>query len=311
MSSWPDLAALELLVGIDDHGGLGAAARAAGIAQPNATRALNRLERQLGTRLVRRGRTGSVLTPEGTVVAHWAREVLSDTRQLLDAAAALSVEHHPGLVVAASMTVAEHLIPRWLGEFRAIHDDVQIRLQVHNSMQVCDIAAAGGCDVGFVEGPGVPAGLHSVEVARDELVVVVPPDHRWARRRRPVTVAELAATPLVVREEGSGTRRTLDLALQEYDRPAPLLELGSGASVRTSVLGGVGPAVLSTLAVAEDVTAGQLRVIGVDGLDLSRVLRAVWRPPRALSGPAGELVRMVVRNRRARPLGGIGSPTRP
>lgn len=299
MPSWPDLAALELLVGIDDHGGLGAAARAAGVAQPNATRSLNRLEKRLGTQLVRRGRTGSVLTPEGTVVAHWAREVLADTQRLLDAAAALSAEQHPELVVGASMTVAEHLIPRWLGAFRSVRDDVQIQLQVHNSMQVCDTVAAGGCDVGFVEGPGAPAGLHSVEVARDELVVVVSPDHRWARRRRPLTIAELAATPLVVREEGSGTRRTLDLALQEYPRPAPLLELGSGAAVRTSVLGGVGPAVLSTLAVAELVATGQLRIVDVEGLDLSRVLRAVWRPPRALAGPAGELVRMVVRNRRS------------
>ncbi|MGC5162527.1 LysR family transcriptional regulator [Rhodococcus sp. DT1] len=297
MTDWPDLAALDLLVGIDDHGGLGAAARKAGIAQPNATRMLRRLEKQLGAVLVRRGRTGSVLTPEGTVVAHWAREVLADTARMLDAAASLRVDHPPELVVAASMTVAEHLIPRWLGEFRAIRSDVQIQLHVHNSVQVCDAAAAGECDVGFVEGPSVPRGLYSVPVARDRLVVVVPPDHPWARRRRPLTVAELASTPLVVREVGSGTRRTLDLALEEYARPAPLLELGSSATVRTSVLGGAGPAVLSTLAVAEDLESGKLRAVDVEGLDLSRVLRAVWRPPRALAGPAGELVRMITRPR--------------
>lgn len=110
-------------------------------------------------------------------------------------------------------------------------------------------------------------------------------------------MAELAATPLVVREEGSGTRRTLDLALQEYDRAAPLLELGSGAAVRTSVLGGTGPAVLSTLAVEEYLESGRLVAVAVDGLDLQRVLRAVWRPPRALSGPAGELVRLITRTR--------------
>ncbi|MGV9746783.1 LysR family transcriptional regulator [Rhodococcus zopfii] len=297
MTDWPDLAALELLVGVDDHGSLGAAARAADIAQPNASRSLRRLERQLGAGLVRRGRAGSSLTPEGTVVAHWAREALADVRGLLDAAGALRVERQAELTVAASMTVAEHLIPRWLGRFRAVRDDVQIQLQVHNSMQVCDAVADGRVHVGFVEGPTVPDGLHSVEVARDRLVVVVAPEHPWVRRRRPVTVAELAATPLVVREQGSGTRRTLDLALEEYDRPAPLLELGSGAAVRTSVLSGVGPAVLSTLAVADHLTSGELRSIDVEGLDLARTLRAVWRPPRALAGPAGELVRMIVRTR--------------
>ncbi len=64
MTEWPDLAALQLLVGIDDLGGLGASARAAGVAQPNATRSVRRLEKQLGAVLVRRGRSGSVLTPE-------------------------------------------------------------------------------------------------------------------------------------------------------------------------------------------------------------------------------------------------------
>ncbi|MBC2588629.1 LysR family transcriptional regulator [Rhodococcus aetherivorans] len=292
---WPDLAALELLVGIDDHGGLGAAARAAGVAQPNASRAVRRLEKQLGTVLVRRGRAGSALTPEGTVVAHWARQTLADARRLLDAAAALSADRQAELTVAASMTVAEHLIPRWLGRFRGLRDDVQIQLQVHNSRQVCDAVAEGRCHVGFVEAPTVPPGLHSTPVARDRLVVVVTPAHPWARRRRPLTVAELAATPLVVREEGSGTRHTLDLALREFARPSPLLELGSGAAVRTAALGGVGPAVLSTLAVADHLASGELRTVEVEGLDLARTLRAVWHPPRKLAGPAGDLVRMIVR----------------
>ena len=98
---------------------------------------------------------------------------------------------------------------------------------------------------------------------------------------------------LLVREPGSGTRTTLDLALHEYERGAPLLELGSSAAIRTSVLGGVGPAVLSTLAVEDQVKQGELRVVAVEGLELDRSLRAVWRPPRQLEGPAGDLMKVV------------------
>ena len=112
-------------------------------------------------------------------------------------------------------------------------------------------------------------------------------------------MAGLAATPLLTREPGSGTRRTLDVALQDFDRPPPLLELGSGAAIRTSVIGGVGPAVLSTLAIADDVDSGELRVVEVEGLNLERTLRAVWRPPRKLRGPAGELLKLVLRVSRA------------
>ncbi|MDV3130327.1 LysR family transcriptional regulator [Mycobacterium sp. 21AC1] len=291
----PDLSTLALLVGIDDRGSLGAASRAMGMAQPNATRAIRQLERRFGMTLLDRTPRGSTLTAQGTVIVHWAREVLADVDRLLDAATALRVEHEAQLTIASSMTIAEHLLPVWLGDFRRRHPDVHVQLQVLNSMQVFDHVTDRSCDLGFVEGPSAPEHLNRIAIEHDRLVVVVHPSHPWARRRRPLTIAELAATPLLAREPGSGTRRTVDLALQEYQRPAPLLELGSSAAIRTSVLSGVGPGVLSTLAIEDSVTAGELRVIDVDGLDLRRTLHAVWSGPKTLSGPAGEMLKLVLR----------------
>ena len=69
----------------------------------------------------------------------------------------------------------------------------------------------GSADLGFVEGPGRPKGLRSRVIGHDTLVVVVRPDHPWARRHQPLSPAELAATALVSREEGSGTRDPLTL----------------------------------------------------------------------------------------------------
>lgn len=294
----PSFDDLELLVGIDDHGSLSAAARVVGMSQPNVSRAMSKLERQLSLPLILRSTSGSVLTAEGTVVAHWARRVLADVAKLRDVAAGLRVDRSAELTVAASMTVAEHLMPLWLGSFRYLHQDMTIHLQVYNSVQVCERVGNGACDVGFIESPTVARGLHSAAVARDRLVVVVDTGHRWARMRRALSVAELASTPLIVREPGSGTRTTLELAMRDYPMVSPLIELGSASAIRTSVLNGVGPAVLSTLAVVEQVKSGDLRVVDVDGLDLRRSLRAVWRPPRQLHGPAGELVRHVRRERR-------------
>lgn len=266
------------------------------MAQPNGSRAIKQLERQLGMPLLDRRTTGSTLTPQGTVVVHWARRLLDEAHRLLDVADGLRAERSAELTIGASMTVAEHLLPGWLGRFRGLDADVTIHLQVLNSTQVFERLESGACDVGFVESPTLPRSLHSVTVARDELVVVVHPGHPWTRRRKPITVAELAQTPLVVREPGSGTRTTLDVALQDLPRTPPLLELGSAAAIRTSIIAGVGPAVMSTLAVADQVAAGELKVVDVDGLVLERSLRAVWRGPRQLSGPAGDLVRMVRRS---------------
>ena len=199
------------------------------------------------------------------------------------------------------MTVAEYLVPFWLGEFRRKHPDVQVNLGVHNSSEVFGRLNADDAQIGFVESPSIPRSLYSVIVARDRLVVVVDPGHPWARRRKPLRAAELAATPLIVREPGSGTRTTLDTMLSGHELAPPLLELGSNSAVKISVTAGVAPAVLSTLAVDSAVRSGTLCEVPVDDLDLSRQLRAVWRAPRRLASPASDLVNIARRAATATP----------
>lgn len=266
--------------------------------QPNASRAIKTLERRLSLPLIERGPNGSCLTAQGTVIAHWARVVLADADKLLSIAAGLSTDRSAELTIAASMTVAEQLMPLWLAEFRHLHPAVTVHLQAHNSTQVLQQVRSGGCDVGFIESPTVGPGLHGAEIARDRLVIVVSGDHPWARRRTPLSIEELAATPLLAREPGSGTRTSFEMALQGYHVAPPLLELGSASAIRTSVLNGVGPAVLSTLAVADQVATGQLHVVDVDALHIERSLRAVWRGSRQLDGPAADLLKLIRRERR-------------
>jgi DNA-binding transcriptional LysR family regulator len=141
---------------------------------------------------------------------------------------------------------------------------------------------SGDAVLGFVEGPTLATGLQGRVVARDRLVVIVPPDHPWARRRRPLTAAELAATRLVSREPASGTRAALEHALRAYaPLAAPLLELSTASGVRSAVAAGAGPAVLSNLAIREDIAAHRIVEIPVSGARLDRSLRAVWPAPPA------------------------------
>jgi DNA-binding transcriptional LysR family regulator len=118
-------------------------------------------------------------------------------------------------------------------------------------------------------------------MAHDELVVIVPPDHKWARRSRALSASELAQAPLVTREVGSGTRDSLTTALhqavgEEMHQPPPALVLSSAAAVRAAVLAGAGPAVISRLAVADDLAVGRLRAVTVPELNLRRELQAIW-----------------------------------
>lgn len=290
---WPDLASLELLLLVAERGSLGKAARLHGITQASASRRLDTLERELGVPLLHRSTSGSRLTPQGQVVVDWARAALAASNDLLVGVRALRQHRDSSLKVAASMTIAEYLMPGWLVALRGALPSVEVGLRVVNSEVVCQLVSDREIDVGFIESPSVPPGLTTQRVAQDRLVIVVAPQHGWARRREPIRVAELAATPLVMREPGSGTRYTLERALAGQEVVAsPALELSSNAAVKVAVETGVAPAVLSALAVAAELREGRLVEVPVSDLDLRRPLRAVWRGHTRLTEPAARLIRL-------------------
>nr|WP_258053054.1 LysR substrate-binding domain-containing protein [Streptomyces sp. Ru73] len=292
---------LRLLVLVAELGSLGRAAERLRIAQPSASRRLSTLERALGLVLVDRTRRGSRLTASGQIVAGHARRVLDEVDGLLARSDALRNRREAELRVAASLTIAEYLLPAWISELRRRRPELYIGLQVTNSEHVPALVESGDADVGFVEGPHLAQVMSTRQVAEDRLVVVVDPGHPWARRRQPLSAPELAGTPLVLRERGSGTRQTLDRALHlaGQGRARALLELGSTAAVRGAVIAGTGPAALSELAVRGDIADGLLVVVEVEGVDLTRALRAVWPMGRRLVGPAAELVAVARKGGRA------------
>ncbi len=294
MSDEPELESLRLLVQVAELGSVGKAARAVGIAQPSATKRLAALERRAKLPLLVRGPQGSVLTDDGKLVVAWAVTLLAAADEFRTSLSALRADRVATLRIAASMTIAEALLPRWLHDLRRQEPLVHVGLTVTNSTEVARrILGSPAVDLGFVEGPGVLEGLASRVIGTDELIVVTTPAHPWARRRGPLTAAELAATPLVVREAGSGTRETLDRVLARHDPVTPQLALGSNAAVKGAAVAGIAPAVLSGHAVAAELTAGTLVAVPVADLRLERRLRAVWPKGRRLTGPAAALLHVI------------------
>ncbi|MDQ1039819.1 molybdate transport repressor ModE-like protein [Streptomyces sp. V3I8] len=284
----PELGALELLLAVARLGSLGRAARELGITQPAASSRIRSMERQLGVALVDRSPRGSRLTDAGALVTDWARRVVEAAEAFDAGAQALRDRRDSRLRVAASMTIAEYLLPGWLIALRGQRPDTAVSLLAGNSTAVAGRVLSGAADLGFVEGVSVAAGLDSVVIAHDRLIVVTAPGHPWARRRRALDAQELAATPLILREEGSGTRQVLDAALGGLARP--LIELSSTTAVKASAASGAGPAVLSELALGEELSARRLVSIPVEGVRLSRALRAVWPAGHRPAGPARDLL---------------------
>jgi DNA-binding transcriptional LysR family regulator len=294
---YPDLASLDLLVSVGELGSISAAAAVHRVTQPAASMRLRALERLLQVPLLERATTGARLTPAGMATVEWAAVVLGDMRTLLAGTAALRADRTSHLRLAASLTVAEYLVPRWLHLLAAEAPDTRVSLEMGNTAHVAGLVAGGDVDLGFIEGSRPPGRLRSKEVLADELVIVVPPGHPWSRRRRPISANELARTPLVLREPGSGTREVLTDALAEYGLGVvAAMELGSTTAIKAAVVTGAGPAVVSALAVRTELQAGQLVAIVCEDLPLHRAIRAIWAPNRPPSVAAARVLSIASRS---------------
>ncbi|AVP69647.1 LysR family transcriptional regulator [Rhodococcus hoagii] len=283
----PELAALDVLVAVGRLGSMGAAGREHGLSQQAVSARVRSAERQLGLRVFDRGAGGVQPTAEGALILEWASAILDSAEEMASGVAALRGERDANLTVAASMTIAEYLVPGWTVAMRRKYPNVVTSVRLLNSTDVAAQVRAGEADLGFVEGPTAPDGLRAVEVAHDELVVIVPPDHKWIARA-PIDPSELAATPLIQREPGSGTRTTLEHAVPGC--VDPLLELTSCTAVKAAVVAGNAPAVVSSLAVEADLHDGRLASVPVQGLRMPRRLLAVWDGSRGLRGAARDFL---------------------
>jgi molybdate transport repressor ModE-like protein len=283
-SDLPDLRALQLLTAAVRHGSISAAARECGITQQSASARLRSIERMLGLELLQRTTRGVEPTPAGETAAAWAEEVLAAAERFRIGVGTLRGERRRELTVAASQTVAAHMLPAWLVALRdrQVRDGMEpttVRLIAGNSVEVAALVRDGAADLGFIESPVLPDGLSHAVVGADALALVVAPGHPWAVAAS-ITMADAAAAPLVAREEGSGTRRTWEDAVRARlgrEPDAPIAVLPTSAAVRSAVANGLGPAMLSRLVVADDVHLGRLVEVPIDSDPVTRPVTALWR----------------------------------
>jgi DNA-binding transcriptional LysR family regulator len=268
---------------VDAHT-LYSAADALALTQSAVTKRIASLERRIGQPLLERGRAGVRPTAAGRALYPEARAALAARAPPPPPGA--PPQHASALAVAASHTVAGYLLPGWLAGFRAERGTLRIAVEVVNSPGVLAAVRGGRAELGFVEGIDELDGLESQLLMSDVLECVVRPGHRFARRTS-IRPAELLDEPWIAREPESGTRAVAERALRERGIVlVPALEAASTEGLKRAVLGG-GFALLSRLAVEEEVASGALAAVPVQELDLRRELRAVRLSARP--GPAALL----------------------
>lgn len=256
---------LRIFVAVAERQHVTRAAEALNLAQSAASAAVAALEARHGARLFHRVGRGIALTEAGTLFLVEARAVLARAQAAELVLSELGGLKRGTLLVQASQTIASSWLPRHLVAFHRAHPGIAISLAIGNTAQVAAAIHEGSAELGFVEGAVDDPALDSRVVARDQLVIVVGPDHAWARSPGPLAPQRLTESEWVLREAGSGTRSVFEAALEGFGVPPASLRvalaLPSNESVRAAVEAGLGATAISASAAAPSIESGLLHAV--------------------------------------------------
>ena len=285
---------LRIFASVAERGGFSRAAAALRISQPAVSKSVAELEQQLGAMLFdRTGRT-TTLTDAGTILFTRARELFAVEQSAEEELRTLKGLEGGMLRIAASTTVVNYMLPAYLARFRDAHPRVTLRVASANTRDVARAMLGRRVDVALVEGPVEHDRLETLPWRTDELVVIAPPSHALAGRRR-LSLADLGDASFIVRERGSGTRRVAEDALARHGVSVTVgLELASTEAIKQAVAAGLGLAIVSRAAIADQVALKRIVVLPVRDVSFARTLselRFVGRAPSAAAMAFRELLR--------------------
>ena len=243
------------------------AAEALHMTQPAVTFQVRQLEEHFNTRLFDRTHNRISLTEVGKQVFIYAGQIFELYDEMGSRVREMTGTISGALVLGASTTIAEYMLPALLGSFKQKYPDVNIRLRVSNSDGIVAMVEENEIDLGVVEAPVANKNL-AVEVCRmDRLVAVLSPGHPLADRQH-VRFADLLPYPYIAREEGSGTRGVIMDYLKRCGfAPEDMqvgMELGSPESIKGAVEAGMGVSILSRTTIGKELALGTLVAAELD-----------------------------------------------
>lgn len=232
--------------------------------QPAVTFQVRQLEEQFDTRLFDRAHNKVSLTEAGHVAFEFSESIFEKYSEMDNAIREVTGSISGSLTLGASTTISEYMLPALLGDFNSKNPEVLLKLRVSNTEGIVSMVENNVIDLGVVEGPVTNKNL-LVEVCRkDDLVMVVPPDHDLANEKS-VSVKKMLEYPFICREEGSGTREVIveHLKAQGLGKHAlkACLELGSPEAVKGAIEAGMGLSILSSVSVAKELKLGTLKTV--------------------------------------------------
>jgi len=252
------------------------------LTQPAVSMQLRQLEEETGLALVEQMGRRLDVTPAGREIVECARAVMARLREAEEAIAALK-GHGGGELAISTVSTAKYHAPKLLAEFRRLHPDVRVRLQVSNREAVVRDLTDNAVDLAVMGTP--PRGLDTISVpfAKHPIAIIAAPDHPLARRKR-LPLARLAGDTFLIRERGSGTRSAMERFFAgRHFHPRETIEMSSNETLKQAVMAGMGVSFLSLHTVGLELAAKRLIVLDIAGTPVMRAWHVVHRERKRLS----------------------------
>ncbi|MEW6646593.1 MAG: selenium metabolism-associated LysR family transcriptional regulator [Pseudomonadota bacterium] len=235
--------------------------------QPAVTFQVRQLEEHFNTRLFDRTHNRISLTAAGERVYQYADRIFTLYGEMENSVRELTGEVSGVLLIGASTTIAEYMLPALLGDFKSKYPDVNIRLQVANTDHIVSLVENNSIDLGVVEAPVSNKNLVVETCRMDQMVLIVPKGHPLAKERS-ISMSRIVDYPYICREEGSGTREVMleHLSAGGIDscNLNIVMELGSPEAVKGAVEAGMGISIISRATIAKELALGTLVAINID-----------------------------------------------
>jgi len=288
-----DISQLEIFLCIAEEKSFSRAAEKMLRTQPALSIAIKRLEEELGEPLFDRSSKSGTLTEAGKILHSYAQRMINLRDEAKEAISELGGMFRGRLSIGANESTSLYLLPGLLLEYRQRHPNIKIEVYRNVSEKIPSEVLERNLDFGFLSYDPVHPALQSIEVHRDELVLVVPPNHRLVNRSH-VSFKELAEEQFVAHNVKTPARTRIFELFAQHRTPLNIcIELATLETIKEFVALNVGIAILPRLAVRDEIESGKLVEVPVKGMKIEKVLRIVYRREHSLSHAAKSFLEIV------------------
>ena len=265
------------------------------LTQPAVTLQIQALEEELGISLFDRGGNKIVLSEAGRILLRYARKMATIAATAERELALLKGEESGELRIGASTTIAQYLLSKLIGDFTNMYPAIHLAVLGANTAKVVAGVLDKSISLGLVEGPSLRRDLKTEPFLADEIAVIIPVHHEWAGQT--ISAKQLAKSRLILREEGSGTRRVVEAALRRagvrVTQANLAMELDSTEAIKSAVEAGLGLGFVPCRAIQKEIKLSTLAELAVQGLKIERHFSILTPQGPAPIGPAGAFLRFL------------------